>query len=158
MLILLPLILLGQNTSNNCIDNKYPVTRIIDGDTVVLFSQAQELCIYERLETLEAIQLELAFSNNMQDFAEEYIDSLNSRIKLYQLETSVLDKTLDLKNKKIEELKNDILLSNSIINVVEKEKNYYKEESTKFKKQRNTAYGVTGGIILATIITFVATK
>ena len=53
MLILTSSAILGQNTSSNCIDPKYPITKVVDNDTVVLFSLNQEKCIYQWLEQKE---------------------------------------------------------------------------------------------------------
>jgi predicted RNase H-like nuclease (RuvC/YqgF family) len=141
MLILVPLILLGQNISNNCIDPTYPVTKVINGDTVVLFTLRQEKCIYQHLSIKEALEEELYFSDQMGSFMGEYIDSLESRLDHARLEISLLDTTLQQKNKKIQALNDKLVIGAKQYNLLEAERN-------KYRKQRNWALGGAGALLI----------
>jgi nitrate reductase NapAB chaperone NapD len=140
MLILLPLTSIGQSILE-CKDNKYPITKIIDGDTVTLFSSTQEKCIYQWLIEKEICETELNISNVMIHAMDEHIDTLKSRIKIKDLEVKKYESKSIIDNKRITNLEEQLRIEKDIQDVCS-------NELKKVKRNRNKLY-VIGGVIIA---------
>lgn len=144
MLILLPLNLIGQNTLS-CQDSIYPVTKVINNDTVVLFTPKQEKCIYYWLQEKEICYSDIEISNRLINSLNLHVDSLNSKIKLSDSQINKFKSKSIIDENKITNLEKQV-------DIEKKLQEIYKDDLVKVKKNRNKLY-VIGGIVVTGLTT-----
>lgn len=125
-----------------CKDNKYPITKVIDGDTVTLFSAMQEKCIYQWLIEKEVCEVELNVSNVMIQAMDEHIDTLKSRMNLKNLEVEKYKSKSIIDEKRITNLEEQVKIEKDIQGVCN-------NELKKVKRNRNKIYVIGGAVIAA---------
>lgn len=144
MLILLPLTVIGQSTLE-CRDNRYPLTKVIDNDTVVLFTIKQEKCIYYWLEQKGLCEVELDISNVTIKAMNEHIDTLKSRIILKDLEINKYKSKSVIDNKRIVNLEEQVKVEENLQVI-------YVNEVKRVRNNRNKLY-VVGGVLITGLST-----
>lgn len=149
MLILLPLNVIGQSTLDLCKSDKYPKTKVVDGDTVVLFTQAQEKCIYIHITEKEECNQNLELSELLIKEISNHVDTLKSKINLKDLEISKYKEKTGIDDKTIMTLKEKLIVEEKIQNV-------YINQLKKVKTNRTKIYiigsAIIGGLSTALIV------
>jgi len=144
MLILLPLTHYAQDTLD-CLNDKYPMTIVVNNDTVVAFTLEQEKCIYKWLEEKKFTEYDIELCEIMKTNCFEHIDVLNRRIGYYQLEISVMQENIDVKQNMINNLNRQVDNRNLY--------NYALQNDNKTLKRRNTRNIIIGGVAITGLTT-----
>ena len=146
MLILLPLNLIGQSILDDlCKDPEYPKTKIINGDTIVLFTQKQEKCIYIRLTQKDDCDVNLKLAESLISQMSSHTDTLKSKLQLKDLEIGKYKEKSIIDNKSIVTLKEKLEVEAKIQNV-------YINQLSKTKVNRNKLY-IVGGVVITGLST-----